>query len=597
LAPLTLEVTGTFDASKALFSINYDASDPAGVNWNSELGQRGLPAHPGPLRIWNKDAQGFRNPFAPVIPYGNYIAPGVYTAAQLGLTNEDREAELFVEAVKLDPAAPTRTIRVQVDPDGAALPAPFSEAETIQVKLASFDLDIDSDNNNLSGAFPDRSNWEETLEVHPYALGKLIMLDNPTRPVTPVVVQLPAGLNPNDTSLRVRMNWVNSANENVKLWTTAAIDSARNTASVDLGGHQVLNGIAFLLDDLGYDPGTGEIFLYAEGTLENPLYKTLAGVETNGKPDKRLTATFEISGRKTISDEVKYVVANEDSFFYHLQTRPEVRSALASRGAYEGFYGGDLKSFSLKALSRAELAVLGVPADIRELLGPYDGITGFEAVLYQDFLAGDNRYILAFGGTDSPLTAEGMADWIENNIPQAVGFDAEQYAAAMLIANQLLNLPLFTTTNVTAAGHSLGGGLASAASVVTGIHAYTFNAAGLHIETLYDEGVEIYAGSVTRYNNASTLIDAHYVDWDVLSFVQDESIVFLPSALGSRHEMDGPYDLELSAMLLLFAVPPPYGVMLGVGGGGYLMLKSHLADTAIYALLQDGDVDVSGYDL
>ncbi len=55
--------------------------------------------------------------------------------------------------------------------------------------------------------------------------------------------------------------------------------------------------------------------------------------------------------------------------------------------------------------------------------------------------------------------------------------------------------------------HSIGGGLASAASIMSGFHAYTFNAAGL------------YQGTVANHPNlaiANQLIDSYKVDWDIL---------------------------------------------------------------------------------
>jgi hypothetical protein len=131
--PLTLEVTGAFDASKATFAITYDSSDPAGVTWNSQTGGYDLPAHPGPLRLWKKDAEGVRTKWSPIFTGGDYVAPGVYTAAQLGLTATDWTAELYVEAVK-DGGETPRDIRIQVDPDGSTGPAAFAEPVVVQVR-------------------------------------------------------------------------------------------------------------------------------------------------------------------------------------------------------------------------------------------------------------------------------------------------------------------------------------------------------------------------------------------------------------------------------------------------------------------------------
>jgi hypothetical protein len=75
---------------------------------------------------------------------------------------------------------------------------------TVQPYPATIVVDIDSDNNDGFGP-PDRSDWEETLENHEYAIGKLIMLDNPNRTVTWIALQMPPGL-PADT-VRIRLDW------------------------------------------------------------------------------------------------------------------------------------------------------------------------------------------------------------------------------------------------------------------------------------------------------------------------------------------------------------------------------------------------------
>ncbi len=155
-------------------------------------------------------------------------------------------------------------------------------------------------------------------------------------------------------------------------------------------------------------------------------------------------------------------------------------------------------------------------------------------------------------------------------------------------------------------GHSLGGGLASAASVVAGIHADTFNASGLRRETLlvhdlsgnvvYPEQ-EIYPGSLANYATATTLITAFYLDWDILSFVQDrkewqiplvsyllptitiatpEIGYLFPSALGTRIEMDGSLDFEIAVYgpipmpIPLVPIPAAFALM------GFSHMNSYL---------------------
>lgn len=138
--------------------------------------------------------------------------------------------------------------------------------------------------------------------------------------------------------------------------------------------------------------------------------------------------------------------------------------------------------------------------------------------------------------------------------------------------------------------HSLGGGLASAASVVSGFPAYTFNAAGLHEHTLYEwdgihlkkdplnNSIELYAGSLARYNNAWSLIDAYYVDHDILSFVQDE--MMMPSelgyaAIGTRHEMDGPHDVAGAVGTLLPEISVANPAALAMAFNGIEMIQAH----------------------
>ncbi len=89
--------------------------------------------------------------------------------------------------------------------------------------------------------------------------------------------------------------------------------------------------------------------------------------------------------------------------------------------------------------------------------------------------------------------------------------------------------------NTYIAGHSLGGGLASAASIMSGFHAYTFNAAGLHPGTVYNS---------PHLPNAAQLIDSYRVDYDILSWGQ-----WVPGWLnyvfGTPHTIDSEYDAEM----------------------------------------------------
>ena len=122
-------------------------------------------------------------------------------------------------------------------------------------------------------------------------------------------------------------------------------------------------------------------------------------------------------------------------------------------------------------------------------------------------------------------------------------------------------------------GHSLGGALASAAAVVGGIRAHTFNAAWLREETLREpDGMggfrERYQGSLANFAGAAGTIDAYYIDWDILTFFQKRSSnVTSIHPVGTLLERDGPYDDKLVDLNL------------------YYMIELHYMPSVLYGLL------------
>lgn len=151
--------------------------------------------------------------------------------------------------------------------------------------------------------------------------------------------------------------------------------------------------------------------------------------------------------------------------------------------------------------------------------------SGFQAAIYTD---GDGRYVLAFAGTD----ATSIPDWL-NNGQQALGFESSQYRDAIALAKEA---SAEWGDDLVITGHSLGGGLASAASLASGNPAVTFNASGLSDQTMRDLGFtpngarEIAAdGQIRRYN----------VENDILTGAQQGSA--LPDAIGYELRLDNTY--------------------------------------------------------
>ncbi|MCA3111055.1 MAG: DUF2974 domain-containing protein [Rhodocyclaceae bacterium] len=140
--------------------------------------------------------------------------------------------------------------------------------------------------------------------------------------------------------------------------------------------------------------------------------------------------------------------------------------------------------------------------------------TGFAARLF--YLAESDTYTLAFRGTDN------IQDFITGN-RQAVDPRAPQYEEARRLVEELQVILGDKLTDLT--GHSLGGGLAAAMSMMTGLPATTFNAAGLNTSTV------TRAGGTWSDERSQTLITNYRVKDEVLTSLQERgSIGSIPLA-------------------------------------------------------------------
>src|SRR5690606_15670394 len=123
----------------------------------------------------------------------------------------------------------------------------------------------------------------------------------------------------------------------------------------------------------------------------------------------------------------------------------------------------------------------------------------------------------------------------------------------------------------------------------------TFNAAGLTRSSLqYNERGERIAGDpreLSRYETAANgLIDAYFLDYDLLSFVQDSTP--LQDAIGKRIEMDGPLDLKLGILGSVLATQLASGASwltasVTLGKLGYYMGLCHVTHYYHYGLMVD----------
>ncbi|MDE1191739.1 MAG: hypothetical protein PW786_06345 [Arachidicoccus sp.] len=124
---------------------------------------------------------------------------------------------------------------------------------------------------------------------------------------------------------------------------------------------------------------------------------------------------------------------------------------------------------------------------------PNIGSQGFLGQLYEKIINGNVLgYTYAFAGTQD-LKADGVQDLL-----QLIGLSA-QYNQAYNKGIKLSNF--FKNLSLTFTGHSLGGGLAALAALVTGRPAITFNAASLSNATLEKYGVsDVSQNNIAAYS-------------------------------------------------------------------------------------------------
>jgi type VI secretion system secreted protein VgrG len=197
-----------------------------------------------------------------------------------------------------------------------------------------------------------------------------------------------------------------------------------------------------------------------------------------------------------------------------------------------------------RVASETELLELGLDASMLQA-------GDFRARVYVEGSGDDARYVVSMRGT----RFESLSDWT-TNAQQAFGADSAHYRSALLVGERVGRSELADQVSFT--GHSLGGGLASAAAIAAGRPADTFNASGLHGDTIAQgEAIRTANGTTTQ-----AAVQAYYVDGEILSSIQDggdrviggvigglvtgglggtavgAALLDLPEAYGTRHEMD-----------------------------------------------------------
>jgi hypothetical protein len=102
----------------------------------------------------------------------------------------------------------------------------------------------------------------------------------------------------------------------------------------------------------------------------------------------------------------------------------------------------------------------------------------YRAAIYRD-KTDPKKLFIVFRGTTSSL-----ADWLNANVPQAMGFGSDYYRRGIALARIMNQCASDNGLELEVVGHSLGGGIAGAAGAVNRIRTATFNPAGVHQSTL-----------------------------------------------------------------------------------------------------------------
>ena len=157
-----------------------------------------------------------------------------------------------------------------------------------------------------------------------------------------------------------------------------------------------------------------------------------------------------------------------------------------------------------------------------------DPSTGFKADIYKDK---DGDYVLVYRGTysdpdhpENDLVHDWSKEWTDDNMRQGLGMGSEQYKKSIELAKKVKKGSERQGKQLTIAGHSLGGGLATAAGAATGSKTYAFCPAGVHPNTYKKYGVQ---------NPDTSKVHTYYSNQDFLNMASN-NLSLMPKAAGER---------------------------------------------------------------
>lgn len=202
----------------------------------------------------------------------------------------------------------------------------------------------------------------------------------------------------------------------------------------------------------------------------------------------------------------------------------EVDLAVLALDCYE--QGSSNKYLSCTNYDRVDLYNSHLPNGIQNLaniIADYNATndkTGFNAVLYHNRIT--NEYVVAFEGSTFNFSKDAWNDFGKTNALNAAGMQSEQFKMAKNIGDFINNESELNDVAIYFTGHSLGGGLASLAGLVTGRPTSTYNAEGIRNNVLKDFGL------LEKKINKEYQITAYYSATDILTRTQNVEPVISP---------------------------------------------------------------------
>jgi hypothetical protein len=266
-----------------------------------------------------------------------------------------------------------------------------------------------------------------------------------------------------------------------------------------------------------FSPTNGNIYSYlrftkdeCEDKISNDLCKLLNALDLTKYSDLQKFLSVAISRSQGITDPTlqQQIITLREQIH-------QAQLAKLSRYVYEDKNDPvNLSTDWQKAIQPASV--------LQQINNANSNIEGFNAALFDDNTVTPTKKVLVFRGTDDFMDA--ITDLVNG-----VGFLTPQYQAAVNIA---LNLKL-SYPEIEFAGHSLGGGLASAAAAVTGKEATIFNPASIDYGVISSLTISPpISPSIFEANKAN--VKAIINDKDPLNGLQDNRNNILPviAALG-----------------------------------------------------------------